>query len=278
MRLCYARAVLRGRGMGFEHILVMLAVWLGSIAGNMHVQNPLLDFDGDVATSAPCGKVKFYPNAASDWLADPRYPPFAGFYPPIASRLHQQGTAIIAVCIMPNGWPGDAVIEKSSGWPQLDAAALISAGNWHFLPAPQGIDDWPQWKDVPVNFALGPKAPPASAETFADAPRVNGRPPANFTAPQRDPAFAHASNYPAIANRHREEGNAIVEMTIEPDGGVDGARILKSSGSRQLDAVALVSVGYWRYFPATENGKPIRARWLARLLFKMPDKSRTAAR
>jgi len=264
--------------MDLARLVVMLAMWLGSIAAYQLVQNPMIDFYGGVASTAPCGKVNFHPNVTSDWLADPRYPPFAGFYPPIASRLHQQGTAVVAVCIMPNGWPGDAVIAKSSGWPQLDAAALLSAGNWHFLPAPQGIDDWPQWKDVPVSFALGPKAPPASAEDFNDILRANGALPAGFAAPQRDPAFAHASQYPAIADRQRKEGAAIVEMAIETDGGVDGARILKSSGSRQLDAAALVSVGYWRYFPATENGKPIRSRWLARLLFKMPDSRRNAQR
>jgi TonB family protein len=81
----------------------------------------------------------------------------------------------------------------------------------------------------------------------------NHGPIANFS------AGAHRASYPPIAVRLGQEGDVLVRLTVLPDGSVGNAKIVKSSGSPQLDASALVGVGYWRYRPAMRNGKPVAA-------------------
>lgn len=48
----------------------------------------------------------------------------APVYPAEAQRAHQQGTATVRVYLAPNGTPEKSVLEKSSGYPALDQAAL----------------------------------------------------------------------------------------------------------------------------------------------------------
>jgi len=42
---------------------------------------------------------------------------------------------LVRLLVLPNGQVGDVNVVKSSGYPQLDAAALVEAGNWRYLPA-----------------------------------------------------------------------------------------------------------------------------------------------
>ena len=66
-----------------------------------------------------------------------------------------------------------------------------------------------------------------------------------------------------------EKGAVIISFDIEDDGWPSQVQIVRSSGSQQLDAMALVNVGYWHYFPVTKAGARTRARWLARVNFKL---------
>ncbi len=57
------------------------------------------------------------------------------FYPVIAMRLHQEGVVRLSLHVLPDGTVGDAHLLRSSGSAHLDAAALISVGNWRYRPA-----------------------------------------------------------------------------------------------------------------------------------------------
>ncbi|MGD0144089.1 MAG: energy transducer TonB [Rhizomicrobium sp.] len=95
-------------------------------------------------------------------------------------------------------------------------------------------------------------------------------PVADRALPVADPALGrHVVAYPPIAQRLHQEGDVLVGLTVQPDGSVGDARIIKSSGSPQLDASALVCVGYWRYRPAIRNGKPIAANLTVKIRFKL---------
>jgi protein TonB len=88
--------------------------------------------------------------------------------------------------------------------------------------------------------------------------------------PIADPALgAHQAVYTPIAVRLRQEGDVQIQLTVLPDGSVGDVKILKSSGSPQLDAGALVSAGYWRYRPAMHNGMPVAANVKVNVRFKL---------
>jgi TonB family protein len=88
--------------------------------------------------------------------------------------------------------------------------------------------------------------------------------------PVLDPTLgAHAVTYPPIAVKHGQEGVVTLCLKIMTDGTVGDASVVKSSGYAQLDASALVSVGYWRYRPAARNGKPVEADYMVRIRFRL---------
>jgi TonB family protein len=68
------------------------------------------------------------------------------------------------------------------------------------------------------------------------------------------------ANYPERARRNEEEGTARLELTIAVTGRVTGCRLLKSSGSEELDRAACEE---WqtraRFKPATLDGKPVES-------------------
>ena len=60
---------------------------------------------------------------------------------------------------------------------------------------------------------------------------------------------------PELAVRANVRGIVIVEVTIDVDGTVKDARVLRSIP--MLDAAALEAVRQWRYEPTTLDGKPV---------------------
>ncbi len=88
--------------------------------------------------------------------------------------------------------------------------------------------------------------------------------------PVTDPALgSHRAVYTPLAIRNRQEGDVLILLTVQPDGSVGDVKILKSSGSPQLDAGALVSAGYWRYRPAMHDGKPVAANVRVNVRFRL---------
>lgn len=61
----------------------------------------------------------------------------AGFYPPIAIRLNQQGTTVVTVHVTAQGTVAGATIKAASGHDALDAATLRCAMTWTYRPATQ---------------------------------------------------------------------------------------------------------------------------------------------
>ena len=61
--------------------------------------------------------------------------------------------------------------------------------------------------------------------------------------------------YPAMAKSARVGGTVQVELTVDPDGKVADARVVKSVPL--LDQAALDAVKQWEYKPSTVGGKPV---------------------
>jgi protein TonB len=75
-------------------------------------------------------------------------------YPETARRSGEQGTVTLRVQVARDGMASRVAVEKSSGSPHLDAAALEAVKAWRFTPARRGADAVESWMLVPIVFRL----------------------------------------------------------------------------------------------------------------------------
>ena len=149
--------------------------------------------------------------------------------------------------------------EVSPPMPQLDLAALpaLDAN----LKLPDVRMDQPQWEpDI-----AAPPAPPrpqqltesnAAAPVDLSAPSgpalTDNRKAINLT----NPAFLKKF-YPRRAERRRITGTSVVKITINTDGKVTAAEVIRSEPVGIFERAAQRAALEMRYQPAVQNGKPI---------------------
>ena len=75
-------------------------------------------------------------------------------YPASARRAGTQGTVTLRVRVTREGLAARVDVEKSSGSPHLDAAALEAVKAWRFVPARQGAEPVESRVLVPIVFRL----------------------------------------------------------------------------------------------------------------------------
>jgi protein TonB len=75
-------------------------------------------------------------------------------YPASARRAGTQGTVTLRVQVTREGLAARVDVEKSSGSPHLDAAALEAVKAWRFVPARQGAEPVESRVLVPIVFRL----------------------------------------------------------------------------------------------------------------------------
>ncbi|MGH8699961.1 MAG: TonB family protein [Burkholderiales bacterium] len=75
-------------------------------------------------------------------------------YPVAARRAGEHGTVTLRVRVARDGNASRVAVEKSSGSPHLDAAALEAVKAWRFTPARRGADAVESWMLVPIVFRL----------------------------------------------------------------------------------------------------------------------------
>jgi TonB family protein len=74
--------------------------------------------------------------------------------------------------------------------------------------------------------------------------------------------------YPAFDASNRTEGEVIVRITIDRDGAVESADVIRSANER-MDAAAVRAARRWRYRPATLNGQPVRVYKVVGIRFSL---------
>lgn len=79
-------------------------------------------------------------------------------YPDSAQINGEEGTVQLDVLVRPNGHATRVRVSKSSGFEDLDTAAVQGVLNWHYIPAIKDGDTVSDWTSVRVEFAL-PRAP-----------------------------------------------------------------------------------------------------------------------
>ena len=75
-------------------------------------------------------------------------------YPPQAVRQHHEGTVILMILVGVDGTPKDIRVDKSSGFHELDRAAMDAARQWKFNPTIRNGQKVEGYARVPVNFNL----------------------------------------------------------------------------------------------------------------------------
>ena len=75
-------------------------------------------------------------------------------YPLASRRAGEQGTVTLRVLVSSDGLPARVNIEKTSGWDNLDSAALEAVKGWRFRPARRGTEPVEGWVLVPIVFRL----------------------------------------------------------------------------------------------------------------------------
>ena len=69
-------------------------------------------------------------------------------------REHHTGTVILMVLVGLDGTPKTVTVEKSSGFRELDRAAIEAVQHWRFNPEVKGGKKVEGYARIPVNFNL----------------------------------------------------------------------------------------------------------------------------
>ena len=75
-------------------------------------------------------------------------------YPALSRRMGEEGTVIVRLQVGVNGEVMDVRVEKSSGYPRLDAAALSGVRKARFRPGSRGGVPVVMWARQPIRFNL----------------------------------------------------------------------------------------------------------------------------
>jgi eukaryotic-like serine/threonine-protein kinase len=77
-----------------------------------------------------------------------------------------------------------------------------------------------------------------------------------------------SARYPAEAIVQRLQGTVALQFVITPDGLTSQAAVTESAGDI-LDKAVLDAVANWRFWPATQGGRPVAVRWQVRQRFEI---------
>lgn len=97
---------------------------------------------------------------------DHNYPSPAPPYPDSAQFAGEQGDVLVDVYVSSSGRPRKVRISGSSGFKDLDEAAIDAAVNWRYIPATEDGDTVSSWTTVKMHFQL-PQYVPVNATTPA---------------------------------------------------------------------------------------------------------------
>lgn len=184
-------------------------------------------------------------------------------YPPLLRDAGIGGTAQVYVHVDTLGRVARMQIDKSSGYPALDEAALKVAAVAQFRPAEEDGRKVTAWVTLPVQFTVGTQRPPierASAATDSARARatVSTRPGEGYqTRALRngsEVAQAMVRNYPPLLRDAGIGGTAVIGVFANEEGLATKTQVMTSSGYRALDEAALKVVELMRFEPAAEAG------------------------
>jgi protein TonB len=107
------------------------------------------------------------------------------------------------------------------------------------------MEDWPiPDLNIPLNIQTGPY--------------IGSRPelPATLAA-EPVPRMRFPPRYPQRALMRRVEGKVVLKFTINPDGSVSDAEVIKAEPTGYFEQSALRAIGRWQFHPKVVDGKTV---------------------
>lgn len=144
----------------------------------------------------------------------------------------------------------DVRILQTSGYAELDDAAIACVKTWHFDP-----------KSAFGKFYLGSQRLVIDW-TLPNNPTQN--------AIGRRGGIPHSCPYYPQGVPPGTIGTTRVGFFITADGHVRDAHVVISSGNTSLDEESVRCTTYWRYRPAVKDGQPVEVPWQAEIAWKVP--------
>jgi TonB family protein len=146
------------------------------------------------------------------------------YFPKEASEQGAEGTTTLAFRITTDGLTRDVRVEDSSGNTELDKAAVLCAQQWHYLAA--------KMNGTPIEVSWKANVVWVLTERPLDTPDGSERP--------------CVQQYPKEAASPGVHGTTKLTIQVATDGSVNDASVVDSSGSKELDDLAIVCVKRWR--------------------------------
>jgi TonB family protein len=127
---------------------------------NYHYDSPIVVTLGP-RTTAPSASADFPSPAVFTTNSPPQVDltqPHTQIFPKSAQANGENGAVVVGAYVDSNGKVVKYNIAQSSGFADLDYAAVQSVLNWHFVPAKQGGNAVPDWATVKIVYQL-PQTP-----------------------------------------------------------------------------------------------------------------------
>lgn len=132
---------------------------------------------------------------------------------------------------------------------------------------PEPLPSIPDAVDIPkpVEKPVLPQPPPDYSTPQPSTPQPRQ---ARVDAPPR-PKRAIRPDYPKGSRQRGEQGDVVIEMTVNPQGEVDKAAVVTTSGFPELDEAALRAVRSARFSPARSGSEPVSSTARLTLTFRL---------
>jgi len=175
------------------------------------------------------------PAAVPGQAASPRYNlqnDCTSLYPQSAVQAGEQGITIISVHVTADGTVKEPRVARSSGYPDLDNAALSCVNGVKVTPLLS--------KGVPIEADTDMQVTWRRSTFYGTPATINGVvcPPA----------------YPPLAARLHHEGEVDISYTIGADGWVKNLTVTKSSGYDELDKAVVNCFSQSVFWPVMQQG------------------------
>jgi TonB family protein len=193
------------------------------------------------ATSVP----KTRPRLDPDHPLNPENPS----YSPLVRANKEEGICVISIMVDSAGWIRAVQLVVSSKHPNIDLACLMAGVGGRMRPATMEGKPVVGWATFPIQWHLNRSDPRFPTTPIPDSvPRIADD--AELTV---GPEY-----YPIAARKRRDEGDCVLSLSVSEAGSIDGSRVLRSSGSKELDQACIEAAGHVSFLPAKSDGRAIR--------------------
>jgi hypothetical protein len=194
----------------------------------------------------------------------------AAVYPQAARELKAEGKVLIEFTLDDKGQVDSAKVLLTSGSDLLDAAALDAVMSYQFEPVKYlDRNHKPVYKKA-IYFSLDGGAGGSEKDSLHGTSTSKN----NKLEGDTEPKIIEITPtiYPDEARRAEIEGVVILELSINADGKLESAKVIKSSNYEMLDAAALETVKNWKFSPAIRSGQKVSEEKGLNITFKLtPD-------